>query len=123
MWPTADERTRARSERRNAGRLRFFVAGPPCGACGLDAALAEVNAVVVDTRKVRRKSDVRGTADIDLAAAVDPFRELGLLQRRLEAEGLIAELNLPDVDDGLGGDTRVMSTSGGSACVARHEFR
>lgn len=50
---------------------------------------------------------VRGTADIDLAAAVDPFRELRRLQEVLQAEGLHAELNLPDADDVLGGVLRV----------------
>lgn len=46
---------------------------------------------------------VRGTADIDLATAVDPFRELRRLQERLHAEGLHAELSLPDAEDSLGG--------------------
>lgn len=50
---------------------------------------------------------VRGTADIDLAAAVDPFRELRRLRESLEAEGLHAELSLPDADDSLGGVLRV----------------
>lgn len=50
---------------------------------------------------------VRGTADIDLAAAVDPFRELRRLQERLDAEGLHAELSLPDAEDGLGGVLRI----------------
>jgi hypothetical protein len=50
---------------------------------------------------------VRGTADIDLATAVDPFRELRMLQRRLEAEGFYTELNLPDAEDSLGGLLRV----------------
>ena len=50
---------------------------------------------------------VRGTADIDLAAAVDPFRQLRQLQERLAAEGLHAELSLPDEEDGLGGVLRI----------------
>jgi hypothetical protein len=50
---------------------------------------------------------VRGTADVDLASAVDPFRELRLLRERLEAEGLHAELSLPDAEDGLGGVLRI----------------
>jgi len=50
---------------------------------------------------------VRATADIDLASAVDPFRELRRLREALEAEGLHAELNLPDAEDGLGGVLRV----------------
>jgi hypothetical protein len=50
---------------------------------------------------------VRGTADIDLATSVDPFRQLRLLQKRLETEGFHAELNLPDAEDGLGGVLRV----------------
>jgi hypothetical protein len=50
---------------------------------------------------------VRGTADIDLAAAVDPFRELRQLREALEADGLHATLSLPDADDGLGGVLRV----------------
>jgi hypothetical protein len=50
---------------------------------------------------------VRGTADIDLAAAVDPFRELRRLQKRLEGEALQTELLLPDAEDGLGGVLRI----------------
>ena len=50
---------------------------------------------------------VRGTADVDLATAVDPFRELRFLQVRLAAEGLQAELSLPDAEDGLGGVLRI----------------
>lgn len=50
---------------------------------------------------------VRGTADIDLATAVDPFRELRQLQERLEGEGLDVELSLPDAEDGLGGVLRI----------------
>ena len=50
---------------------------------------------------------VRATADIDLASAVDPFRELRRLRETLAAEGLHAELNLPDAEDGLGGVLRV----------------
>jgi hypothetical protein len=46
---------------------------------------------------------VRGTADIDLATAVDPFRDLRGLQQRLEVEGFLVELNLPDAEDSLGG--------------------
>lgn len=50
---------------------------------------------------------VRGTADIDLASAVDPFRELRRLRDALDAEGLHADLNMPDAEDGLGGVLRV----------------
>jgi hypothetical protein len=50
---------------------------------------------------------VRGTADIDLATAVDPFRELPKLQERLESEGLDVELSFPDAEDILGGVLRV----------------
>ena len=46
---------------------------------------------------------VRGTADIDLATAVDPFRELSALRKRLEADRLHTELRLPDEEDSLGG--------------------
>ncbi|HVZ33142.1 MAG TPA: hypothetical protein VG963_12000, partial [Polyangiaceae bacterium] len=48
-------------------------------------------------------NDVRSTADIDLATAVDPFRELSALRKRLEAEGLHTELRLPDEEDSSGG--------------------
>lgn len=54
---------------------------------------------------------VRGTADIDLATAVDPFRELPRLQERLKAEGLFTELSLPDSEDILGGVLRVRARS------------
>jgi hypothetical protein len=50
---------------------------------------------------------VRGTADIDLASAVDPFRELRRLREALTTDGLHAELNMPDAEDGLGGVLRV----------------
>lgn len=50
---------------------------------------------------------VRGTADVDLAMAVDPFRDLLRLRERLSAEGLHTELELPDADDVLGGVLRV----------------
>jgi hypothetical protein len=60
---------------------------------------------------------VRGTADIDLAAAVDPFRELRRLREALEAEGLHAELNLPDADDSLGGVLRVRTHADDDAPV------
>lgn len=55
---------------------------------------------------------VRGTADIDLATAADPFRELRRLQQRLDAEGLHAELSLPDAEDGLGGVLHVRARAG-----------
>ena len=54
---------------------------------------------------------VRATADIDLAIAVDPFRELRLLGDRLEREGFHTELSLPDADDSLGGVLRVRATT------------
>ncbi|HTV18631.1 MAG TPA: hypothetical protein VMG12_08175 [Polyangiaceae bacterium] len=54
---------------------------------------------------------VRGTADIDLATAVDPFRELRRLQERLVSEGLDADLSLPDAEDGLGGVLRIRATA------------
>jgi hypothetical protein len=50
---------------------------------------------------------VRGTADIDLATAVDPNTQLRLLQSKLDSLGLHTELNLPDADDSLGGLLRV----------------
>jgi hypothetical protein len=50
---------------------------------------------------------VRGTADIDIATSVDPFRELRLLRQRLDAEGLQTELIPPDANDTLGGILRV----------------
>ena len=50
---------------------------------------------------------VRGTADIDLATAVDPNTTLRLLQNKLDSLGLRTELNLPDADDSLGGLLRV----------------
>jgi hypothetical protein len=54
---------------------------------------------------------VRGTADIDLATAVDPFRDLGGLRQRLEGEGFLVELNLPDAEDSLGGVLSVRARS------------
>ena len=54
---------------------------------------------------------VRGTADIDLAIAVDPFKELRLLGDRLKRDGFLTELNLPDAEDSLGGVLRVWATS------------
>lgn len=53
---------------------------------------------------------VRGTADIDLATAVDPFRELSALRARLDAEGLHTELRLPDEEDSLGGVLEVRTS-------------
>lgn len=50
---------------------------------------------------------VRGTADVDLATAVDPFGDLRRLEQRLQAEGFHTELYLPDEDDSLGGLLRV----------------
>lgn len=50
---------------------------------------------------------VRATAGLDLAAAVDPFRELRLLRLELDAEGYHTELDLPDAKDVLGGLLRV----------------
>ncbi len=50
---------------------------------------------------------VRGTADIDIATSVDPFRELRLLRQRLDAEGFHTELLPPDANDTLGGLLRV----------------
>lgn len=54
---------------------------------------------------------VRGTADIDLAIAIDPFRELRRLEDRLKREGFRTELNLPDAEDSLGGVLRVWATA------------
>jgi hypothetical protein len=45
----------------------------------------------------------RATEDIDLAANVDPYRQLGALEKMLVSEGLHACLRLPDDDDPLGG--------------------
>jgi hypothetical protein len=46
---------------------------------------------------------VRATVDLDLASAVDPSTALQKLTDALRAEGLDAELNLPDAQDPLGG--------------------
>lgn len=54
---------------------------------------------------------VRGTADIDLAIAVDPFKELRSLADRLKREGFHTELNLPDAEDSLGGVLRIWATT------------
>ena len=45
----------------------------------------------------------RATDDFDLATDVDPFTELKPIVEALEAEGLRAELSLPDRNDPLGG--------------------
>jgi hypothetical protein len=50
---------------------------------------------------------VRGTSDIDFAAAVDPYRELRPLEDALRAAGLRTKLNLPDEADRLGGVLRI----------------
>lgn len=60
---------------------------------------------------------VRATPGIDLAAAVDPFRELKLLRLELDAEGLHTEINLPDAADVLGGLLRVSRRSDDDARV------
>lgn len=46
---------------------------------------------------------VRGTHDVDLATAIDPFTQLRALERALSQEGLRTSLRLPDDDDPLGG--------------------
>lgn len=46
---------------------------------------------------------VRGTKDVDMASAVDPYSALRKLQSSLEHLGLKTKLNLPDGDDDLGG--------------------
>lgn len=50
---------------------------------------------------------VRGTADLDLASAVDPYVELGRLEEALRSLGLHVKRNLPDEEDRLGGLVRV----------------
>lgn len=49
----------------------------------------------------------RGTEDIDLAAFVDPHRQLSALERELSASGLHTCLRLPDDEDPLGGVLQV----------------
>jgi hypothetical protein len=70
---------------------------------------AEVGIVtaVIGATALAAHNYVRGTADIDLASAVDPFRDLSRLRDRLAAEGYHTELNMPDADDSLGGVLRV----------------
>jgi hypothetical protein len=55
---------------------------------------------------------VRGAADVVLATAVDPFRELSRLRDRLEVEGFETELRLPDANSTLGGGLRVRASQG-----------
>lgn len=73
---------------------------------------AEVGIVtaVIGATALAAHNYVRGTADIDLATAVDPFRDLSRLRDRLAAEGYHTELNMPDADDSLGGVLRVRTT-------------
>lgn len=63
---------------------------------GFDTALIGATALAVHRY-------VRGTEDIDLAAAVNPHTQLVELEKELASAGLYTQLRLPDDDDPLGG--------------------
>jgi hypothetical protein len=71
------------------------------------AAELGIATAVIGATALAAHNYVRGTADIDLATAVDPFQDLGKLRDRLADDGFHTELNMPDADDSLGGVLRV----------------
>lgn len=66
-----------------------------------------IKTAIIGAMALAAHNYVRGTADVDLATSVDPGRDLGRLQRKLESMGLRTKLNMPDADDALGGLLRV----------------
>jgi cobalamin biosynthesis Mg chelatase CobN len=57
----------------------------------------------------------RGTEDIDLAVAVDPYSKLAALESELATAGLHTRLRLPDDDDPLGGVLSVSAPGAGES--------